>query len=139
MAVDVAQIGIGRVRLALTLAALLLLAAIAGGVRAQNSTQKPSAPVQPLEFTNLSDVSPRVAAPDEPAAAPASSQTSRRSTAPAAAAPADPPVSNQSAGQTSVVAGNGTEETETNSGGAHVNNDATVQSETGMQSGDPQP
>lgn len=127
----------GYARLALTAAAGMLLLAAAGGARAQRSVDEPSTPVQPAEFTELSGVSTDVAVPEAPAAAPGDARPARRSAAPAAA-PADPPASN-SGGQTSVVAGNGTEETDTSSGGAHVNNDATVKSQTGVQSGDPEP
>ncbi len=125
----------GYARFALAAAGAMLLAAAAGGVRAQNSIEEPTT-VQPFELSELSDVSPELPLPEAPA--PAVDEPVRRSTAPEAAVPADPPASNPG-GRTSVVAGNGTEETETASGGAHVNNDATVQSDTGAFSDDAPP
>jgi hypothetical protein len=116
---------------ALTAAGVVLLAAAGGGVRAQNSVG--AQPRQSFEVSLLTDPAPArsvLPAPEAPKAA--APQVQRRAAQPAQAQPEQP-------GTTSVTIQNGSSDTQTESGGSHISNNADVEANAGVSHAEPEP
>lgn len=130
----------GHVVRAGILATLLALAVGAGGRGASTPGEAetrlvPARQVAELPFQPF--VAPAPAADDEPREQPAA-QVGRSGIAPrqvAPQAPAGQAPTTGGGGDTNVVYDNGTNDTETSSGGSHVTNDSTLHSRAGVDTG----
>ncbi|HYZ93437.1 MAG TPA: hypothetical protein VFA34_13770 [Actinomycetota bacterium] len=122
----------GRARIALVGAAIVLLAAVAGALRAQTSPDEVPQ-LQPVEFTKLSGTAPlKSVSTDVVAPAAEAPRTRPAQVAPQQVAPQqEPAAAPAGGGDTTVVADNGSSSTQTGSGGSSVNNTATVRADAG--------